>query len=107
MTRLGRTAVLAVATILTSAVPAAADGLRVPRRELGGHFTLAPALFFEGSTVLIGAGPRVNININRTVGVEALLDVLGPDRGPGALGLYITQMRYAFRSPDTALAVTF
>ena len=107
MRHLGLTAAFALITSVSTAAPAAADGLRVPRVEFGANFTCAPAFFYESPVFLMGGGPRVNINITRRLGVEALLDVLGPDRGPGALGLYVTQMRYASRSPDTALAVTF
>src|SRR5688572_9340209 len=94
---------LAILIIVLSAAPAArtasAQTPIAPRVELGGTFSaILPVVAADGPVFLIGGGPRLGVNLTRTIGVQGSLEMLGPfgDRA-GINGVYGGDARFAVR----------
>ena len=91
MTRLWLT--LAAAGIL-AASPVAADDVKVPRVEIGGSVSgILPILSEDGIAVVIGAGPRMTVNVGKGIRLELTAEVVGPTDSSGTYGFYLTQVK--------------
>ena len=85
---------LAILVIVLSAALAArtasAQIATSPRVELGGTLSaILPVVAADGPVFLIGGGPRLGVNLTRTIGLQGSLEMLGPfgDRD-GINGIY-------------------
>jgi hypothetical protein len=88
---------LTLAILMLAARPASAQ--TPPRLELGGTFSaILPVVPAEGPAFLIGGGPRLGVNLTRTIGMQGSLEILGPfgDRN-GINGIYGADARFAVR----------
>lgn len=86
-----------VAVILTAS-SATAQEARMPRVELGGNISgFLPIYFPDGPIVLVGAGPRVGLNLSRKIGLQVYVDALGPTEVSGTNGLYAADVKIPLR----------
>jgi hypothetical protein len=85
-----------------AASPARAQEVGPPPLEIGGIFSGIVAFGSEdGPAVVIGAGPRVTVNLTRKVAVDLAAEVIGPTESSGTTGLYQSQLVFPVRrSPD-------
>ena len=94
---------LAILIIVLSAAlatrTASAQTVNSPRVELGGTFSaILPVVAADGPVFLLGGGPRLGVNLTRTLGLQGSLEMLGPfgDRD-GINGIYGGDARFAVR----------
>jgi hypothetical protein len=90
---------LTLAMLILAARPAASQTANGPGVELGGTFSaILPIVPADGPAFLIGGGPRVGVNLTRTIGMQGSLEMLGPfgDRD-GINGIYGADARFAMR----------
>ena len=90
---------LTLAILILVARPATPQTANTPPVELGGTFSaILPIVPADGSAFLIGGGPRVGVNLTRTIGMQGSLEMLGPfgDRD-GINGIYGADARFAIR----------
>jgi hypothetical protein len=94
---------LAILIIVLSAAlatrTASAQTANGPRVELGGTFSaILPVVAADGPVFLLGGGPRLGVNLTRTIGLQGSLEMLGPfgDRD-GINGIYGGDARFAVR----------
>jgi hypothetical protein len=90
---------LTLAILTLAARTAMAQTANGPRVELGGTFSaILPVLAGDGPGFLIGVGPKLGLNLSRTIGLQGSLEMLGPfgDRD-GINGVYGADARFAVR----------
>jgi len=90
---------VALAILFLTVREGVAQTTNVPRVELGGSLSgILPVLPADGPGVVIAGGPRLGLNVTRTIGLQASIDVLAPfdDRG-GTNGLYEAAAKFAVR----------
>jgi hypothetical protein len=88
-----------VASAALAARTASAQSPIAPRVELGGTFSaILPVVAADGPVFLVGGGPRLGVNLTRTIGLQGSLEMLGPfaDRN-GINGVYGADARFAVR----------
>ena len=74
------------------------DDPQPPRVEIGGTISgILPLVFDDGITVVVGGGPRVTVNVWRQIGIEMLVEAVGPAEGSGTFGYYLTQVKIPIR----------
>ena len=90
---------LTLAILILAARTASAQTPIAPRVELGGTFSaILPVVAADGPVFLLGGGPRLGVNLTRTLGLQGSLEMLGPfgDRD-GINGIYGGDARFAVR----------
>ena len=90
---------LTLAILILAARTASAPTPRAPRVELGGTFSaILPVVAADGPMFLIGGGPRLGVNLTRTIGLQESFEMLGPfgDRD-GINVVYGGDVRFAVR----------
>ena len=78
---------------------AAAQSPALPRFEIGGSLSaIVPVVFADSPAVIAGGGPRLALNITRSIGLQASVEALTPwgDRS-GINGLYATGLKVPIR----------
>jgi hypothetical protein len=94
---------ISVPSAALAARTVSAQTANVPRVELGGTFSgILPVVAADGPVFLIGGGPKLGVNLTRTIGLQGSLEMLGPfgDRD-GINGVYGGDARFAIRhGPD-------
>ena len=89
---------LALTVLVMSAAPVHARQERTPRVELGGAFSLLVPLVAEAPRVVLGAGPRVTVNLTPSIGVDLFAEALGPvESSTTSFGLYGFDLRMPLR----------
>lgn len=93
---------LVAASGVLAASPVYAQDVTPPRVEIGGSLSgVLPILSGDGPVIVLGGGPRIAVNLTRSLALEALGEAVGPTEGSGTLALYEVQIKYALsRSAD-------
>ena len=86
-----------------SPTTAGAQGLQVPRVEVGGELGLLGA--FGACLCYPSFGPRLTVNISQQNAVELSIDTLAPS-APSAYGLYFLQFKRTPRRPANWNGIT-
>lgn len=92
---------LTVLVLLMGMSTARADGIRVPRLELGGAVSGLAPIVAEAPYFVVGVGPRLTVNAARWLGLEIGVEKLGPAEGSRITALYLTQIRIPLRRANT------
>lgn len=92
--------IFAVAAGILVAFPVHAEE-KWPRVEIGGTVSgRFPMAGGDGPVIVLGAGPRITLNLTRSLALETFGEIVGPVEGSGTLALYEAQLKYVMRRSD-------
>ena len=99
---------LTLATGILAASPVAADDVKVPRVQIGGSVSgILPIAAEDGFAVVVGAGPKLTVDVWKGIRVELTAEVVGPTESSGTYAFYLTEVKVPIRTRDGGARTLF